>query len=171
MVASDPIRYGDELDTVDDEGEAFKGPRHAVQHDVPTPEKEQALYTRTCHIHPNNSHSRKFDLVVTLALIFTTLVTPYEVALLQTRLNTRFFVNTVVDLIYFVDMCRNFFLAYETNTGVLVVTPNKIALRYLRSWFFIDFLSVVPVSRLRVQKLIQTYTLTECCLTLYALGS
>jgi hypothetical protein len=96
------------------------------------------------HIHPNNVQSRHFDILVTFALIFTTIVTPYEVALLQTRLNIRFVVNCCVDCVYLVDMFRHFFLAYETNSGVLIVSPVLIMRRYLRSWFFIDLLSVIP---------------------------
>ena len=101
--------------------------------------------SRWCtYIHPSNHTSKRFDLVVTIALLFTTAVTPYEVALLQTRLNARFWVNCVVDLVYFCDMCRNFFLAYETSAGILVVSPCQIAYRYFRQWFIIDLLSIIP---------------------------
>jgi hypothetical protein len=71
-------------------------------------------------LDPNITLMRNYDMVVLVALIYTTLVTPYEVAILRTALNTRFFVNWAVDFIYILDMLRSFFTAYEDQNSVLV---------------------------------------------------
>jgi len=34
--------------------------------------------------------------------------------------------------------------AYYDSDNVIVTNPSKIALRYLKSWFFIDFFSSFP---------------------------
>jgi potassium voltage-gated channel Eag-related subfamily H protein 7 len=92
---------------------------------------------------------RKYDMIVMIALIYTTLVTPYEVAILKTAYNTRFIVNWVVDSVYIVDMLRSFFTAYEDpKTNSLIRSMHLIVRHYLRSWFIIDFVSIIPFDTL-----------------------
>ena len=71
-----------------------------------------------------------------------------QVALLKTQYNEMFFVNRLIDLIFCVDMCLQFFLAYrdETKAGGrrLVKDFTMIRRRYMRGWFPIDLISVVP---------------------------
>ena len=44
----------------------------------------------------------KWDVLTMLCLIFTALVTPVEVAFLKTQIDTLFFINRVIDLIFVV---------------------------------------------------------------------
>jgi hypothetical protein len=53
-------------------------------------------------IEPNNKNNMRFDIVICLALCFTAIVTPYEVAILSTRLNPRFYVKCFVDFLYLI---------------------------------------------------------------------
>ena len=81
------------------------------------------------------------------ALAFTALVTPYEVALLETQLNPLFVVNRVVDGIFLIDMALQLFvvIALDTPEGTFYVKERKkIALRYLRGWFGLDLISILP---------------------------
>jgi len=103
-------------------------------------------------IDPRTSKNvARWDIVTSLALFFTALVTPYEVALLPTATewyDTLFLINRFVDLIFVVDMGLQFILMYvetasETNDGTRWVhDPALIARHYLCGWFTLDFLSI-----------------------------
>ena len=53
-----------------------------------------------------------------------------------------------VDIFFITDLVLNFFTAYYEEfagqTGRREGRPQKIAMNYLRGWFFIDFLSCLP---------------------------
>ena len=97
---------------------------------------------------PESKNMQYWDLCTMVALLFTALVTPYEVALLPTKLNGLFAVNRCVDAIFVCDMVINFFLAFrdESPSGGrrLVKDFKTIRRRYLSGWFSIDLISVLP---------------------------
>jgi hypothetical protein len=85
-----------------------------------------------------------WDISIMAALIYTALVTPYEIALISdNKLDFLFVVNRFVDIIFTIDIFVSFRLMYFEDTH-LVRDKSKIARRYLRGWFPIDFLSVFP---------------------------
>ena len=80
-----------------------------------------------------------------VALIFTALITPYEVALLESDCDyfdvstwdLLFSVNRLIDLIFLKDMVMQFFLAFRLNTngggaGLLIRNFKSIRKNYLR---------------------------------------
>ena len=89
-----------------------------------------------------------WDGCTSIALIFTALVTPFEVSLLKPRLNVLFFVNRVVDAIFSIDILIQFILIKEKHSdqashGVVWVTdPCALAYGYMTSWFALDVFSV-----------------------------
>ena len=97
---------------------------------------------------PESKSMQQWDMCTMVALLFTALVTPYEVALLPTRLNGLFIVNRMIDAIFVCDMVINFFLAFrdESPSGGrrLVKDFKTIRRRYLGGWFTIDLISVLP---------------------------
>jgi hypothetical protein len=92
-------------------------------------------------------HSTKWDMVMICLLLFTATVTPYEACFLQPQgFDFLFVVNRIVDLGFIVDMCRMFnTVVYNEKTGELVRDRKKIAMAYIKGWFFIDLLSITPV--------------------------
>jgi hypothetical protein len=96
-------------------------------------------------LNPHGDFMLRWDVVIMCALVFTALVTPYEIALLPTKLNMLFFINRLVDIIFTVDIVVNFRLMFfEEKELKLVKNRKKIARNYLCSWFFIDLVSVLP---------------------------
>jgi hypothetical protein len=96
-------------------------------------------------ISPHGDFMMRWDIVIMIALVFTALVTPYEIALLQTKLDLLFFFNRLVDLVFTVDIFINFRLMFfEEKELKLIKNKRQIARYYLFSWFFIDFASVLP---------------------------
>ena len=92
-----------------------------------------------------------WDVVTALALIFTAVVTPFEVGYLPPPASATeplFIVNRVIDVIFIVDMVFQFLLMYRVDTTVGTHESEwekrlrKIAPRYLKGWFIIDVVSV-----------------------------
>ena len=53
-------------------------------------------------------------------------------------------VAILLDVIFLFDIILNFFSAYFNNEEKLVDKKQQIACNYLRSWFLVDLLSVLP---------------------------
>lgn len=52
--------------------------------------------------------------------------------------------DTVISVIFAIDVFVNFFSAYHDQDFQIVDSRKAIALRYLASWFLIDVASVIP---------------------------
>lgn len=126
---------------------------------------------RVCLIDPRtNTRLQHWDIFVALVLIYTALVTPYESCFLEPTPtpSTLFWINRVVDVIFLLDMTKEFFVMFEDETGqrlnqkvevegrmtakvagkgsTMVTSHWRIAKRYLQGWFVIDFFSVATVA-------------------------
>ena len=107
----------------------------------------ERLKTPDWLIMPESKLMQKWDMVTINALLFTAVVTPYEVACLETELNVLFFINRMVDCIFIVDMGLSFCVAFRApkkDGGAWVKDMKKIRWNYLKGWFPIDLLSILP---------------------------
>ena len=89
---------------------------------------------------------RRWDLVTLILLLFTAIVTPVEVAFMETVLwSVLFLINRSVDCLFIFDIFLNFFVAIvDPEDGQLVFHHPTIVKEYLRGWFWIDVISVMP---------------------------
>ena len=53
-------------------------------------------------------------------------------------------VDSIVDVVFFIDIVLNFHTTYVGPGGEVVSDPKVIRLNYLKSWFVIDLLSCLP---------------------------
>jgi len=109
--------------------------------------KRSILHTGMCVINPENAILRYWDAIALIAMAFVALVSPVQVALMETQLDAMFVVTCVVDFIFIVDMVLQFFLMYNVTTRYgnrLEHRHSRIVVHYLRTWFVVDFLSVIP---------------------------
>ena len=98
-------------------------------------------------LNPKGKFLQYWDFCTMFALVYTMLVTPYEVGLdIPTQLDSLMIANQVVAFIFLIDIFVQFFLPtplrdnanYERRHAVL-------ALNYLLSgWLFIDVITVIP---------------------------
>lgn len=96
-------------------------------------------------IDPRSGFSRNWDNAMVLCLLFTAFVTPYEIAFLGTGTGVLLYVNRLVDFLFVCDMGINFFLAFmDDEEGQWIFENKRIALRYLKGWFVIDLVSILP---------------------------
>lgn len=105
-------------------------------------------------INPEQSFFlRRWDTVTVTALVFVALVTPVQVSMVETRVDLMFLVSCMVDLIFVIDMGLQFFLMYpkQTNYGYVLENQHSMVVQhYLKSWFSIDFISVVPFEQVGI---------------------
>jgi potassium voltage-gated channel Eag-related subfamily H protein 7 len=122
---------------------------------------------QTCLLDPRTVAMGRWDGWVTLLLIFTTYVTPYEVAYLGNECHPvapstacsaserwgqmtegaviMFLINRIVDLSFFGDMIKTFFVSYfDEKRQEWISDHGVIAKRYLKFWFLIDLVSIMP---------------------------
>jgi hypothetical protein len=79
-------------------------------------------------------------------LLFTAIVTPYRVSFYDSDSSSWRIVDTLIDAIFAVDICLTFFTAYFDDEDNLITNRRQLTLSYLRSWFLIDILAIMPVS-------------------------
>lgn len=104
-------------------------------------------------LDPNSKKMGDWDVTMMLLLVFTAFVTPFEVAFLETELNALFVINRFIDSLFLCDLIINFMLPYAifvNSTKVWVVSPTRIATKYILSWLGIDVISILPYDVLTV---------------------
>ena len=80
-------------------------------------------------LNPNGGHMASWDILTSVALIFTAIVTPFEVGFMpapETAREPLFIINRIVDVIFSLDMCFQFFLAYRVTSEFAVAEPLPI---------------------------------------------
>jgi len=86
-------------------------------------------------------------MITMTCLAFVAIVAPVQVSMLESRFNAFFVINCCVDMVFVVDLVLQFFLMYPKKTDYgfeLEYRHSEIVKHYLKSWFVIDVLSVIP---------------------------
>jgi hypothetical protein len=138
-------------------------------------EMDEEIEGKPCYIiNPEARRMGIWDAITAVALVFTALVTPFEVGFLpppETPSDWLFVVNRVLDSIFIIDMVISSLMMYRVPQRTLkkrenralqrgstlqadLATPEtgrpwefrlrEILKNYLKGWFLIDLLSVVP---------------------------
>jgi hypothetical protein len=81
-----------------------------------------------------------------LLILYTAFVVPYKIAFIDDDSITTAILDYIVDILFAVDLFVNFITMYEdSERGVSVRNPKKIAVNYLKSWFIMDLLACLPI--------------------------
>jgi len=54
----------------------------------------------------------------------------------------------IVDLFFLVDIIFNFFFAFHDNDYEMIDSKKKIARTYLKGWFIVDILAIIPFDKI-----------------------
>ena len=101
--------------------------------------------TRRGLINPRSTFMSYWDLVTAIALIYTATITPFEIGIgLPTQIDALFFCNQVINIVFLVDLVLQFFLPVPDQRGELIRDRRVLAMRYLKSWFALDVVSILP---------------------------
>ncbi|KAJ3042312.1 hypothetical protein HDV00_007679, partial [Rhizophlyctis rosea] len=99
---------------------------------------------------------RRWDMLSLVLLLFTASVTPFETAYvssLTVSVDILFLINRAVDLVFAFDMFIQSRTPFrDANTGKYIREGRAILLRYLKSWFIIDLVSVIPFELVNMGK-------------------
>lgn len=104
----------------------------------------KAARLNKCIIKPNNTKKKYFDIVVVLLLIYTAGLVPFFTCFVEVVSDFQFAFDLIVDFIFMVDIILSFFTAYEIKPGIFEYRKSKIALNYIKGFFFIDLLTTIP---------------------------
>lgn len=105
-------------------------------------------------LDPSGSVRNRWDIVVIFALLFVSIVTPFEVGFLSSP-GPLEVLDQIIDIIFYIDIIFNFITPYQSSQGVWVHSHPRIAFNYIRTWFLIDLASVLPFDMLRMVRLLR----------------
>jgi Ion transport protein len=97
-------------------------------------------------IYPDDDLKNFWDLVITVLLVFVCLVTPYRTALIDQEDFNWIIINHLIDFIFLVDIFFAFNTAYYDQDIKIIDDRKVIACDYMKSWFLLDLLSIIPFS-------------------------
>ena len=91
-------------------------------------------------ITPKNKFLKNRDVITFIALMFTAIVTPVEVAFCESKslLEPLSIINFFVNVFFIVDMVLQFFIAFFEN-GRLIKSRVMISKHYLKTWLSLIF--------------------------------
>lgn len=115
--------------------------RAGRHHDSDQPEKKKPL-TLLRHDRPLRM---TWDILMMLLLFYIALSLPYSMGFGQSK--TLQDLDGILDFVFCFDILLNFRTSYAINVAgndVVILDGKKIACRYAKSWFFLDFMSSVP---------------------------
>ncbi|XP_043719282.1 potassium channel KOR1-like isoform X2 [Telopea speciosissima] len=96
-------------------------------------------------IDPDNRWYVVWKHFLLLWAIYSSFFTPFEFAFFRGLPDKLFLLDIMGQVAFFIDIVIHFFLAYrDTETYRMISNRNAIALRYLKSNFFFDFLGCLP---------------------------
>jgi hypothetical protein len=109
-----------------------------------------------CVCVPNSGPARAWDMTLLVALIYVAIVTPFQMAFLhENNMNDistwmgLFVIDRIVDLVFLFDIAVNFrtsLVVYHDSGEVdYQYSCKEGCTRYLRTWFFVDVISILPI--------------------------
>lgn len=88
----------------------------------------------------------KWDLFMILVLLYSLFVTPYLLAFEDLSENVVYYaIEIILCGLFFIDMILQFFTAFYDDTNELVTDQRRIAVNYLKSYFFFDMIATFPL--------------------------
>ncbi|XP_033342344.2 potassium voltage-gated channel protein ether a go-go isoform X6 [Megalopta genalis] len=87
-----------------------------------------------------------WDWIILCLTFYTAIMVPYNVAFKNKTSEdvSLLVVDSIVDVIFFIDIVLNFHTTFVGPGGEVVSDPKVIRMNYLKSWFVIDLLSCLP---------------------------
>ncbi|XP_071446391.1 potassium/sodium hyperpolarization-activated cyclic nucleotide-gated channel 3 isoform X1 [Hetaerina americana] len=99
-------------------------------------------------IHPCSNFRFYWDLCMLLLLVANLIILPVAISFFNDDLSTRWIAfNCLSDTIFLIDIVVNFRtgIMQQDNAEQVILDPKLIARHYLRTWFFLDLISSIPL--------------------------
>ncbi|XP_075994814.1 potassium/sodium hyperpolarization-activated cyclic nucleotide-gated channel 3-like [Genypterus blacodes] len=118
------------------------GSERAVEH-----ERERVKSAGFWIIHPYSDFRFYWDLTMLLLMVGNLIIIPVGITFFKDEHTPPWIVfNVVSDTFFLMDLVLNFRtgIVKEDNTEI-ILDPQQIKIKYLKSWFMVDFISSIPV--------------------------
>ena len=93
----------------------------------------------------DNNWVRKWDLMMLILIFFMMIAVPYQVGVsvgyYLVHNDMWFALNVIIDSLFFIDTFLPFWRSYHDDRGRLIINRKRICQNYLRTSFFINFIS------------------------------
>ncbi|XP_059350923.1 potassium/sodium hyperpolarization-activated cyclic nucleotide-gated channel 3-like [Daphnia carinata] len=99
-------------------------------------------------IHPCSNFRFYWDLCMLFLLVANLIILPVAISFFNDDLSTRWIAfNCLSDTIFMIDIVVNFRtgIMQQDNSEQVILDPKLIARHYLRTWFFLDLISSIPL--------------------------
>ncbi|XP_029468756.1 potassium/sodium hyperpolarization-activated cyclic nucleotide-gated channel 2 [Rhinatrema bivittatum] len=110
-------------------------------------EQERVKSAGSWIIHPYSDFRFYWDFTMLLFMVGNLIIIPVGITFFKDETTTPWIVfNVVSDTFFLMDLVLNFRtgIVIEDNTDI-ILDPQKIKKKYLRTWFVVDFVSSIPV--------------------------
>lgn len=107
-------------------------------------ENKDIQQVKNCLFYPANKYKAWWDLFMTFVLLATCVLTPYNIAFQKSETK----LNVYIDVLFLLDMLVVFNTVYYDGEMNLVEDRKEICVTYLKGWFMIDLLAIVPFDKL-----------------------
>lgn len=110
--------------------------------------KRQIVDAHPLILLPEYAFKKYWNLLMIILLIYVATYVPYSICFNQPsdELTTGEIIDIIVDVLFFIDIIVNFLSAYDDpKSGQQIVDLKLIAMKYIKGWFLLDLLAVLPV--------------------------
>lgn len=95
-------------------------------------------------IMPDSILKKVWNFVIIILLAYTATYVPFRVSFVDDTPMGLFIWDLIVDGLFAIDIFINFLSAFEDKEDIIEVRLGKIARQYVRSWFLLDIIAVIP---------------------------
>uniref|UniRef100_A0A3B3BQ22 Hyperpolarization activated cyclic nucleotide gated potassium and sodium channel 2 n=1 Tax=Oryzias melastigma TaxID=30732 RepID=A0A3B3BQ22_ORYME len=110
-------------------------------------EQERVKSAGNWIIHPYSDFRFYWDFTMLMFMVGNLIIIPVGITFFKDETSTPWIIfNVVSDTFFLMDLVLNFRtgIVFEDNTEI-ILDPEKIKRKYLKSWFVVDFVSSIPV--------------------------
>lgn len=99
---------------------------------------------------PNDDLKLRWDLVVMIGAIINCFAIPLQVSFKPDEFEHASYnaLSRIIDFLFLLDMIINFRTAYVDDYGDEITDPRKIAINYLKFYFWMDLIATIPIDDL-----------------------
>lgn len=90
-----------------------------------------------------------WDIFVSILLIIVCVIVPYRLTFVEEENLVADLIFYFFDILFFIDMIMSFFTTIPDEENMSEITDRRtIVCNYLKTWFPIDFISILPIALL-----------------------
>ena len=96
--------------------------------------------------YPNDGPKINWDIFMTFVLLLTCVITPLHIAFSDEENEVRWMgiLNNCIDVLFAIDMIVIFNSAYYDENVEIIKDRSTIIWTYLKGWFIIDLVAIIP---------------------------